>query len=136
MYSLADNYRYSFHSFIYRSRFITNISKFHFYLFGNKRLLNYFLLILFLRDYRLCNRLRSQIFDPCHKKVNPMMYYKACLQDMCECPTEHCYCQSFMAYAHECKRLGIQLPHWRKATRCRTVWDQLTNSANSTCRAI
>ncbi|KMQ92697.1 bmp-binding endothelial regulator protein [Lasius niger] len=89
------------------------------------------------KDHRLCNRLRSQIFDPCHKKVNPMMYYKACLQDMCECPTEHCYCQSFMAYAHECKRLGTQLPHWRKATRCRTVWDQLANSANtSTCRGV
>ncbi|KAL6448316.1 hypothetical protein ACFW04_000340 [Cataglyphis niger] len=86
------------------------------------------------KDHRLCNRLRSQIFDPCHKKVNPMMYYKACLQDMCECPTEHCYCQSFMAYAHECKRLGIQLPHWRKSTRCRTVWDQLANSTNFTCR--
>ncbi|GAB1861165.1 BMP-binding endothelial regulator protein [Camponotus japonicus] len=87
-------------------------------------------------DHGLCTRLRSQIFDPCHKKVNPMMYYKACLQDMCECPTELCFCQSFMAYAHECKRLGIQLPHWRKATRCRPVWDQLTNSANSTCHGL
>ncbi|XP_012224763.1 BMP-binding endothelial regulator protein isoform X2 [Linepithema humile] len=84
------------------------------------------------KDHRLCSRLRSQIFDPCHKKVNPAMYHKACLQDMCECPTEHCYCESFMAYAHECKRLGIQLPHWRKATRCRTVWDQSTSPATIT----
>lgn len=76
------------------------------------------------KDHRLCNRLRSQIFDACHKKVNPTMYYKACLQDMCECPGENCYCESFTAYAHECKRLGIQLPHWRKSTRCRTGWDQ------------
>ncbi|XP_076244134.1 crosveinless 2-secreting protein [Calliopsis andreniformis] len=76
------------------------------------------------KDHRLCNRLRSQIFDACHKKVNPNMYYKACLQDMCECPSENCYCESFTAYVHECKRLGIQLPHWRKATRCRTGWDQ------------
>ncbi|XP_015182767.1 PREDICTED: BMP-binding endothelial regulator protein isoform X1 [Polistes dominula] len=80
------------------------------------------------KDHRLCNRLRSQIFDPCHKKVNPTMYYKACLQDMCECPTEHCYCESFMAYVHECTRLGIQLPHWRKSTRCRTIWDQSNNN--------
>lgn len=83
------------------------------------------------KDHRLCTRLRSQIFDPCHRKVNPTMYYKACLQDMCECPTEHCYCQSFTAYVHECKRLGIQLPHWRKSTKCRTIWDQLGYPANS-----
>ncbi|RLU25530.1 hypothetical protein DMN91_001686 [Ooceraea biroi] len=88
------------------------------------------------KDHRLCNRLRSQIFDPCHKKVNPAMYYKACLQDMCECPTEHCYCEVFMAYAHECKRLGIQLPHWRKATRCRTVWDQSTSPATNLARRL
>lgn len=82
-------------------------------------------------DRRLCNRLRSQIFDACHKKVNPTMYYKACLQDMCECPTENCYCESFTAYVHECKRLGIQLPHWRKSTRCRTGWDQFSGSGAS-----
>lgn len=72
---------------------------------------------------RLCNRLRSSIFESCRSKVNPQMYYKACLQDMCECPSDNCYCESFMAYAHDCQRLGIQLPHWRKSTRCRTVWD-------------
>ncbi|KAL0128047.1 hypothetical protein PUN28_003347 [Cardiocondyla obscurior] len=82
------------------------------------------------KDQRLCNRLKSQIFYPCHKKVNPAMYYKACLQDMCECPTQHCYCESFMAYAHQCKRLDIPLPHWRKATRCRTVWDQPISPTN------
>ncbi|PBC32458.1 Kielin/chordin protein [Apis cerana cerana] len=83
------------------------------------------------KDHRLCTRLRSQIFDACHKKVNPNMYYKACLQDMCECPTENCYCESFTAYVHECKRLGIQLPHWRKSTRCRTGWDQFSGSGAS-----
>ncbi|KAJ8675657.1 hypothetical protein QAD02_011443 [Eretmocerus hayati] len=75
------------------------------------------------KNHRLCNRLRSSIFESCHRKVNPTMYYKACLQDMCECPGEECYCESFMAYAHECHRLGNPLPHWRKSTRCRTVWD-------------
>ncbi|XP_043270106.1 BMP-binding endothelial regulator protein isoform X1 [Venturia canescens] len=82
------------------------------------------------KDHKLCNRLRSQIFDACHKKVNPTMYYKSCLQDMCECPTENCYCESFVAYVHECQRLGIQLPHWRKSTRCRSVWDTMTGPTN------
>ncbi|XP_057336136.1 BMP-binding endothelial regulator protein isoform X1 [Microplitis mediator] len=83
------------------------------------------------QDHRLCNRLRSQIFEPCHKKVNPTMYYKSCLQDMCECPTDNCYCQSFIAYVRECQRLGIQLPHWRKSTRCRAVWDITTPGTNN-----
>ncbi|XP_014213427.1 BMP-binding endothelial regulator protein [Copidosoma floridanum] len=75
------------------------------------------------KDHRLCNKLRLATFESCNRKVNPAMYYKACLQDMCECPNEQCYCQSFMAYAHDCHRLGIQLPTWRKSTRCPTVWD-------------
>ena len=72
----------------------------------------------------------SQIFESCHKKVNPSLYYKACLQDMCECPTENCYCESFMAYVHECQRLGIQLSHWRRSTRCPTIWDTMLRRNN------
>ncbi|XP_034945608.1 BMP-binding endothelial regulator protein isoform X2 [Chelonus insularis] len=79
-------------------------------------------------NHRLCNRLRSMTFDSCHKKVNPAMYYKACLQDMCECPTNNCYCQSFVAYVHECQRLGIQLSNWRTSTKCRTVWELEKNN--------
>ncbi|KAF7994405.1 hypothetical protein HCN44_003877 [Aphidius gifuensis] len=75
------------------------------------------------KDQRLCNRLKSSIFSACHKKVNTAMYYKSCLQDTCECPNGNCHCQSFVAYVHECNRLGIKLPDWRSSTKCHTVWD-------------
>ncbi|XP_046485972.1 BMP-binding endothelial regulator protein isoform X1 [Neodiprion pinetum] len=74
------------------------------------------------KDHRFCNRLRSEVFYQCHKKVNPTMYYKSCLTDMCECPTGRCYCESFTAYAHECQRLGVQLPHWRGPMKCPNAW--------------
>lgn len=78
--------------------------------------------------------MKSEIFEPCQVKVNPDLYIKACLQDMCECPRDHnCYCESFVAYVHECKRLGIQLPHWRNSTDCHTAWDMtaLTNTTTT-----
>lgn len=74
------------------------------------------------KDHRSCNRLRSEVFYPCHKKVNTAMYYKSCLTDMCECPRGRCYCDSFTAYAHECQRLGVHLPHWRGPMRCPNAW--------------
>ncbi|XP_020711309.2 BMP-binding endothelial regulator protein [Athalia rosae] len=74
------------------------------------------------KDHRFCNRIRSEVFYPCHKKVNPAMYYKSCLTDMCECPMGRCYCESFTAYVHECQKLGVQLPHWRGPMRCPSAW--------------
>ncbi|XP_075218123.1 crosveinless 2-secreting protein [Lycorma delicatula] len=70
---------------------------------------------------RLCKPLRSDIFAPCHKKLNYSIYFKSCLLDMCECPNRQCYCESFTAYAHECQRLGVMLPDWRKATGCHSL---------------
>lgn len=70
---------------------------------------------------RLCKPLRNEAFAPCHKKLNYAMYFKSCLLDMCECPSRRCYCESFTAYAHECQRLGVSLPDWRKMTGCHTL---------------
>ncbi|XP_014245545.1 BMP-binding endothelial regulator protein [Cimex lectularius] len=67
---------------------------------------------------RLCKILRSRVFAPCHKYLNYVMYYKSCLVDMCECPSNMCYCESFTAYAHECARLGATLHDWKKETSC------------------
>lgn len=60
----------------------------------------------------------SEHFGDCDAKLSPTNYYEACLQDMCECPSGNCYCESFAAYAHECTRLGAVLPNWKQSTRC------------------
>lgn len=60
----------------------------------------------------------SSIFGNCNNILSPQYYFKSCETDMCECPSGFCYCESFAAYARECQRLGIELPDWRKETRC------------------
>ncbi|XP_044734536.1 BMP-binding endothelial regulator protein [Chrysoperla carnea] len=62
--------------------------------------------------------IRDNKFGNCAKKLNPAKYYTACIQDMCECPNGKCFCESFIAYARECKRLGVQLNDWRAQTNC------------------
>lgn len=67
-----------------------------------------------------CRYLKDSIqFGECDSKLNPHNYYEACLQDMCECPGGNCYCEALTAYSHECTRLGVILPDWRRDTRCR-----------------
>ncbi|XP_017087299.2 BMP-binding endothelial regulator protein [Drosophila bipectinata] len=60
----------------------------------------------------------SHLFGECNERLNPQNYIAACRMDVCECPSGSCHCDSFAAYAHECKRLGVILPDWRTATKC------------------
>ena len=55
---------------------------------------------------------------------SPLLCPRSCIVDMCECPSQHCYCESFTAYAHECTRLGVQLPDWRSSTGCPSAWTE------------
>ncbi|SPP72731.1 BMP-binding endothelial regulator protein [Drosophila guanche] len=66
-----------------------------------------------------CQPLRvSEVFGHCDSRLNPINYIDSCRMDVCECPSGSCHCDSFAAYAHECRRLGVQLPDWRTATNC------------------
>jgi hypothetical protein len=56
--------------------------------------------------------------------LSSSMCCRSCIVDMCECPLRHCYCESFTAYAHECMRLGVQLPDWRSSTGCPSAWTE------------
>ncbi|KAJ9590424.1 hypothetical protein L9F63_016547, partial [Diploptera punctata] len=71
-----------------------------------------------------CGALQKPVFSPCHKKLSFMNYLQSCILDMCECPNEHCNCESFNAYAHECRRLGVPLSDWRRVTGCQSIWTQ------------
>lgn len=72
------------------------------------------------RGGQFCKPLReSDIFDDCGSRLNPEHYFESCRKDMCECPTGKCYCDSFSAYAHECKRVGgFVSEQWRRETGC------------------
>lgn len=67
----------------------------------------------------MCRPLSNNwMFETCTERVNPSNYIDSCKKDMCECESDLCYCDSFTAYAHECKRLGVQIPDWRQAMGC------------------
>lgn len=67
----------------------------------------------------LCKYLTStELFNQCDSKLHYKMYHKACLMDMCDCPSGKCYCDSLTAYAQECQRLNVRLPNWKKNSYC------------------
>lgn len=74
------------------------------------------------RSNRHCKTLKyNGQFGECGSKLSPSNYYEACVQDMCECPNDNCYCESLAAYARECERLNVILPDWRQDTGCRNT---------------
>ncbi|KAH8284959.1 hypothetical protein KR054_003066, partial [Drosophila jambulina] len=72
----------------------------------------------------------SPLFGECNERLNPENYIAACRMDVCECPSGACHCDSFAAYAHECRRLGVQLPDWRTATNCPAGWRRNATLSN------
>ncbi|KAJ8917795.1 hypothetical protein NQ315_010701, partial [Exocentrus adspersus] len=60
----------------------------------------------------------NEPFTACDSKLNYSKYYRACKMDMCHCPNGKCYCESLMAYARECQRLGVKLLNWQKHSYC------------------
>lgn len=60
----------------------------------------------------------TDVFARCTGHLNPQYYVESCKDDMCECPTHKCYCDSFAAYARECKRQGVQLASWKQQVGC------------------
>ncbi|CAH0554381.1 unnamed protein product [Brassicogethes aeneus] len=67
-----------------------------------------------------CNLLgNSQIFEKCDSKLSPSFYYNACKVDGFNCIDENWYCESFIAYARECERLGALIPkNWKNFVSC------------------
>ncbi|XP_073969601.1 hemolectin isoform X3 [Rhodnius prolixus] len=67
---------------------------------------------------RLCSWLHSSLFLDCHFYVDPSVYYKNCLYDMCSCnkKTSDCLCPLIAAYAKECSRQGVPI-NWRTSVR-------------------
>ncbi|XP_043682227.1 hemocytin isoform X2 [Vespula pensylvanica] len=61
-----------------------------------------------------CSKLYTDIFSGCHWYVEPEVFYKDCLYDMCACTTDikTCFCPVLSAYAKDCAAAEIKLL-WR-----------------------
>ncbi|CAL4060988.1 unnamed protein product, partial [Meganyctiphanes norvegica] len=67
---------------------------------------------------KLCAKIKSKTFAGCHLEVDPDIYYRDCLYDVCSCESklESCLCPILAAYSKECTRKGI-LVDWRAEIR-------------------
>lgn len=79
-----------------------------------------------------CRSLSSGVFGECNAKLNNDKYYRACKMDMCACPSGKCYCDSILAYARECERLGGKiLSNWKKYANCHSRQMQVGKSRST-----
>ncbi|NXX71388.1 MUC5B protein, partial [Spizella passerina] len=68
-----------------------------------------------------CSIIKSNIFEACHSKVNPIPYYESCVSDFCGCDSVgdcECFCTSVAAYSRSCSRAGVCI-NWRTPAICR-----------------
>lgn len=81
------------------------------------------------RKLQYCKSLKeSDLFNDCNSRLNPVNYFESCRNDMCECVKTRCYCDSFSAYVHECRRVGGYVPeNWRHQTDCEMNTSALVN---------
>ncbi|KAK3862056.1 hypothetical protein Pcinc_032049 [Petrolisthes cinctipes] len=66
-----------------------------------------------------CGLLNATVFLSCHSVVPVDMFYESCMKDMCECrASRRCECDTLLAYARQCQRLGISVEEWRGSSKC------------------
>ncbi|KAE8607137.1 hypothetical protein XENTR_v10011043 [Xenopus tropicalis] len=72
-----------------------------------------------------CSLIKSEVFAPCHAKVDPIPYYDSCVTDSCSCNNGgdcECLCTSIAAYASACRRSNICIA-WRTPDICPVFCD-------------
>ncbi|KFO71904.1 hypothetical protein N303_00196, partial [Cuculus canorus] len=82
---------------------------------------------------KTCSIINSQVFSPCHNKVNRIPYYEACVRDSCGCDIGgdcECMCDAIAVYAMACLDKGICID-WRTPEFC-PVYCEYYNSHSQT----
>ncbi|XP_063293571.1 mucin-2-like [Pelobates fuscus] len=67
-----------------------------------------------------CGLIKSDVFKVCHSKVDPTLFYEACVNDACSCDSGgdcECFCTAVAAYAQECTKAGACV-YWRTPDIC------------------
>ncbi|XP_021022758.1 mucin-2 [Mus caroli] len=68
-----------------------------------------------------CSIIKSRVFKVCHSKVDPTVFYEACVHDSCSCDTGgdcDCFCSAVASYAQECTKAEACV-YWRTPDLCR-----------------
>ncbi|XP_074533351.1 mucin-2-like [Halichoeres trimaculatus] len=70
--------------------------------------------------FKHCSIINSQVFAPCHSKVDPHYFFATCLRDTCSCSAGgdcDCFCSAVADYAAACNKVGACVK-WRTPTIC------------------
>ncbi|XP_004638104.1 mucin-2 [Octodon degus] len=68
-----------------------------------------------------CSIIKSSVFAVCHSKVDPTVFYEACVHDSCSCDSGgdcECFCSAVASYAQECTKAEACV-FWRTPDLCR-----------------
>lgn len=68
------------------------------------------------RARKRCWPIKSH-FSNCHKLVDPHRYHRDCILDVCSCHRKRCECESLLAYARACRRMGVVVK-WPRRKVC------------------
>ncbi|XP_032895183.1 mucin-2-like isoform X2 [Amblyraja radiata] len=74
---------------------------------------------------RRCSIMKDVVFQNCHKKVDPVPYYDACIEEACACDMEGKYlgfCTAVAVYAEACNKAGVCI-NWRTPDLCPVYCD-------------
>nr|XP_034491164.1 mucin-2 [Marmota flaviventris] len=98
-----------------------------------------------------CSIIKSSVFSACHSKVDPTVFYEACVQDSCSCDTGgdcECFCSAVASYAQECTKAEacvfwrtpdlcpIFCDYYNPPDECEWHYEPCGNRSFETCRTI
>nr|XP_040142673.1 mucin-2 [Ictidomys tridecemlineatus] len=98
-----------------------------------------------------CSIIKSSVFSVCHSKVDPTVFYEACVQDSCSCDTGgdcECFCSAVASYAQECTKAEacvfwrtpdlcpIFCDYYNPPDECEWHYEPCGNRSFETCRTI
>uniref|UniRef100_A0A8D2CXI0 VWFD domain-containing protein n=1 Tax=Sciurus vulgaris TaxID=55149 RepID=A0A8D2CXI0_SCIVU len=98
-----------------------------------------------------CSIIRGPVFSACHSKVDPTVFYEACVQDSCSCDTGgdcECFCSAVASYAQECTKAEacvfwrtpdlcpIFCDYYNPPDECEWHYEPCGNRSFETCRTI
>ncbi|KAL6085445.1 hypothetical protein STEG23_022751, partial [Scotinomys teguina] len=98
-----------------------------------------------------CSIIKSEVFKGCHSKVDPTVFYEACVHDSCSCDTGgdcECFCSAVASYAQECTKAEacvfwrtpdlcpVFCDYYNPPDECEWHYEPCGNRSFETCRTI
>ncbi|XP_054708375.1 SCO-spondin-like, partial [Uloborus diversus] len=92
----------------------------------------------------LCSTIKQNVFKDCHTELDPDIYYRGCVNNLCHCGDnlKQCLCPLLADYSLSCAEKGIKIDWIDKISACKLecpgeqVYQECTNPCRSSCAEI